>query len=226
MFARLLSLAVFAAAAAAAAPSAQAATVTVNVTLDTAGIVEQAPGSGFFGVQGSPSFTPAVGFALAVGDTLDYSIDFLGTQTLAITGVDSLWGLVYSSSGGEQDTSVRGSMTLLSTSGAVLWTSATKTDLEGSVHVGQFFFAFEFPGLPADETLGGLRYVGTVLSYTPRNPGVDPVITTRDYNQPGFYFGAQSYLAAVPEPASSASLLGGLVLTGLWLQQRRRLPAG
>ena len=223
MFARLLSLAVFAAAGA--APAAQAVTVTVNVTLDTAGIVEQTPGSGFFGVQGSPAFTPAVSFALAVGDTLNDTIDFLDAQTLTITGVDSLWGLIFSSSGGEQDSSSQGTLTLLSTSGAALWTSAMKTDLEGSVHVGQFFSSFEFPGLPADVTFGGLRYVGTVLSYTPRNPGVDPVITTRDYNQPAFYFGAQSYVTAIPEPASGASLLRGLALTGLWLQRRRRRMA-
>lgn len=187
------------------------ATATVAVTVDARLIAETAPGSHFFGVQDVPPFSVMPGFSLAVGDTLDYTVAFTAGQALTISHPGLLWGYVYASAGDSQDTLGRGTLSLLDSTGAVIDTSSVKTDTEGVAHFGQNFSASDFAGLPSTITIGGLHYLGQVLGYTPSTPGVDPVVTTRDYNSPAFYFAADGFsVSAVPETRSWALMLMGL----------------
>ena len=50
---------------------------------------------------------------------------------------------------------------------------------------------------------------------------VDPTITTRNYNNPAFFFNADSFTPAVPEPAGWALMLAGLGLFGALVNRRR-----
>jgi hypothetical protein len=199
------ALALSAALLAAALPAA-AVTVTVNVTLDVADII---PGANGFtgGVQEAPPFQPGFSVSIAEGDTFQYTIDFVGTQTLTLDNVNALWAYSYATS--STDVIATGSLTLLDTAGNALYTSDTKTTQEGEAHLGQYFFGGDFPGLPASVTFGGLRYAGTVDDY------VEPGVTTRDYNDPAFYFVSDSFTANVPEPAAALLMLGGLPMLAL-----------
>lgn len=189
--------------------------VILNLTLDTSGIVMIAPD--YFGAQGTPAFTSEQSFSLAVGAALDDTISFLPGQPLTLSQATGFWALVYATSGGSQHADMTGSLRLLDAQGAALYTSDPYTDVEGLVHVGQFFSANQFPGLTDPVTFHGVRYEGTVNSYTPDVPGTDPLITSRDYQQPGFYYTT----SAVPEPASVLTLLAGLGLLGAMRRRAR-----
>ena len=205
---KLHAIAAAALCAAAAVPS-LAATATVNVTLDVADIE---PGKNGFtgGVQGTPPFGPPFSVTLAEGDTFDFKIDFVGSQTLTIKNLSLIWAFSYADVGSY--VTGTGSLSLLDASGAVLYSSVTKTDTEGQAHFGQFFFASEFPGLPSSVTFGGLHYVGTVDDY------VDPLVTTRTYNNPALYFNTNN----VPEPSTWALMSAGLVLCAAAARRRAR----
>lgn len=195
---------------AAAAPAAVAATAVVNVSLNVADVE---PGKNGFtgGVQDSPPFGPAFNVSLAVGDSFDLTIDFVGNQTLTIQNLGSIWAFSYA----DQVSQVTGtgSLSLLDAQGVALYTSITKTTTEGDVHFGQDFSAADFAGLPTSITIGGLRYVGTVDAYDA------PVLVSRQYTSPALYFNAGSFVASVPEPASWLMMAAGL---GLALAARRR----
>jgi len=196
------------------AAQAGAATVPVNVTLDVNDIV---PGAAGFtgGVQNSPPFSPAYSVDLAVGDTLDFTIDFAGSQTLTINNLSMIWAFSY----GGPSSSVTGTGTLsfLDTAGNSIFTSNSKTDTEGSAHFGQFFYnPSDFSGLPNPITFGGVRYVGTVDSYG--TPGV----TTRTYSIPAFYFNARSFTSSsgtVPDSSSAALIFSAGILPLLALRR-------
>ena len=190
-----------------------AATMTVSTSLDVADI--SAGLNGFTGgVQGTPPFTTPFSVALAAGDTFDFSIDFLGDQTLTIVNPSLLWAFSYADV--VSDVSGTGSLSLLDTQGAVLWTSSIKSDTEGIIHFGQNFGPGDFTGLPGTVTFGGLRYVGTVDAYA------DPAVTVRTYDNPAFYFSADSFsVSAVPEPGTWALTALGLAAIGFCKRHRQ-----
>jgi hypothetical protein len=91
-----------------------------------------------------------------------------------------------------------------------------KTVTEGVAHFGQFFNNSDFPSLPASVTFSGLHYVGTVNYY------VDPTVTVRTYDDPAFYFNADSYTTTpVPEPTTMVA--GALLLLPFGLSAVRHL---
>lgn len=206
------------------AAAASAATVTVSTTLDLQNLT---PGQNGFtlGAQDA-QFPPFAGFDLAEGDTLDFTIDFAGNQELTLINPNSLWAFVYSSD--VANVNGTGSLSLLDTSGAVIWASDVKTDDEGEAHFGQYFSASEFPGLPSTITFGGLRYVGTANDYSvPPDSPLSPDVTTRHYYSPALYITAGDFLGAgaVPEPATWAMLIAGFGLLGATLRRRQGLAA-
>lgn len=190
-----------------------AATITVSTALDVAAI--NAGQNGFTGgVQGTPPFDAPFSVTLAAGDTFDFSIDFLGAQTLTIVNPTSLWAFSYADLATE--VTGTGTLSLLDSVGGVLWTSNVKTDTEGDAHFGQYFDASDFAGLPGTVTFGGLRYVGTVNAY------VDPTVTVRTYDTPAFYFNADSFsVSAVPEPGTWSLTALGVLAIGLSKRRRR-----
>ena len=209
------ALATTAAGAATAPTVAIGPTATIHLTLNAALIADT--GNGFTGsVQGAPAFAPPFSFSLAEGDTLDYTVQFLPGQSLTLVNPSLLWSLIFADV--SSDVTGTGRLQLLNSAGQALYTSATKTDTEGEAHYGQYFGADEFAGLPSTITFSGLRYVGTVVDY------LEPGVTTRNYYDANFSFGADSFALSVPEPGTSALLLAGLGGV-LWLAQRRGAAA-
>lgn len=194
--------------------AAMATTATVSTTLDVSNIV---PGLFGFtgGVQGNANFPPGMNVVLAEGDTLDFTVDFAGSQTLTLNNLGSLWLLSFADK--VSDVAGTGTLTLLDSAGSALYTSNVKTNIEGEVHFGQFFFSGDFVGLPVSVTFGGLRYVGTVDDY------VEPGVTERTYASPVFLFNANSFTTNVPEPSTWALMLAGMGVCGA--MARRRKPA-
>jgi hypothetical protein len=192
---------------------AMAAMVSVNTTLDVADIV--AGLNGFTGgVQGSPPFSPPFSVQMSAGDTFNYTINFLPGQQLTINNLSQIWAFSYADL--STDVNGTGSLSLLDSTGAAIYTSNVKTDTEGSVHFGQFFSNTDFPSLPASVTFSGLHYVGTVNYY------VDPTVTVRTYDDPAFYFSAGSYTTTpVPEPTTMVA--GALLLLPFGLSAVRHL---
>lgn len=194
--------------------AASAVTVVVNQTLDLTQ-PKTLPGPGFQGWQGSPAFNGGYNVALAEGDTFDFTIDFLGSQSLTMVGPQSVWAFSYSDT--LTNVAGTGTLSLLDSSGNAFLTSVIKTDVEGVVHFGQQFNGFDFVGgLPSTLTFYGVHYVGTVDDY------LDPLVTTRDYASPAFYVDARIVTTGtVPEPASWALMIGGFGLVGAALRRRR-----
>jgi hypothetical protein len=198
-----------------AAGAAHAANVTVNETIDLSTAQNPGPGAGWFGwrdfASSGGSFSPDFSYDLSAGDTLDFTTMFKTGQTLTLTNPSMFWLFSYAASGAT-DVNGTGTISLLSSTGAVLLTSNVLSDTEGSAHFGQYFYASNFASLPSTITIGGLEYQGTLNSY------VDPTITVRTYNDPQVIFSADSYvLNGVPEPSTWAMLLlgfGGLGIAG------------
>ncbi|MBC7519624.1 MAG: PEPxxWA-CTERM sorting domain-containing protein [Sandarakinorhabdus sp.] len=188
---------------------AAAFTAVTTLDLSKAGFAA----TGFTYAQGSPAFTPVSG-TLAVGDTLDFTINFKGAQTLTLVNPTLLWAYIYAST--SSDVTGTGTLSLLGPGGAAFLTSTVKTDTEGVVHFGQNFGPGDFTALPAVLTFSGLHYVGTVDAYLAG-------MTSRDYATPTFAFDADGHSTngTVPEPASWAMLIAGFGLVGAAARRRR-----
>ncbi len=184
--------------------AATAATITLNQTLDLTQS-SFAP-SGFTGVQGAPAFGPGYSVQIGVGDTFDYTIDFEGSQSLTLFNPTLLWAFSYADISSQ--VSGTGQLSLLDATGGAILTSNVKSDSEGAVHFGQFFYASDFGGgLPSTLNFSGLHYVGTIDGYS------EPGVTSRTYNQPAFYFISEgSTVSNVPEPQTVALMFAGLAL--------------
>jgi len=205
---RLTALAISAVLLGAVAPVMAGTTVSVATTLDVVNI--EAGKNGFTGgVQGSPPFSPAFDIQLSAGDTFDFTIGFLPGQQLTINNLEMIWAFSYADQ--QTDVNGTGSLSLLDSAGNALYTTNMKTDTEGSVHFGQYFYNSDFPSLPASVTFNGLHYVGTVNSY------LDPAVTVRNYSSPAFYYTA----ASVPEPETYALMFVGLGLVGFIARRRQ-----
>jgi hypothetical protein len=210
---------------------AQAANVTVNETIDLGASLSPSGGSSWFGWRDfttttGRAFSPEFSYQLAAGDTLDFKALFAPGQTLTLTNPSSFWLFSYATDGQGTDVNGTGSLTLLSSTGAPLFTSSVVTDTEGSVHFGQYFSAGSFTSLPNTLTIGGLEYDGTLNYY------VDPSVTVRTYADPQVVFSAGGYsVSGVPEPSTWVMMLLGFGAVGLGGYRRAskdgagRLPA-
>jgi hypothetical protein len=190
------------------------ANVVVNQTLDLTK-PQALPGPGFQGWQGTPAFNGGFNVAIGEGDTFDLTVDFLGAQTLTVSGLSQVWAYSYSEPISSMVTGT-GTFSFLDASGTAFLTSDTKTDTEQSFHFGQQFFGSDFSGgLPGSITFWGVRYVGTLDDY------VENGVTTRNYNTPAFYLTGTAVVGAVPEPETYAMLLVGLGLMGFVARRRK-----
>ena len=147
-------------------------------------------------------FSTPCSVQIAVGDTIDFSIDFAGQQTLTLTDVSTIWA--FSDSGYPvSDVTGTGTLSLLDSAGNAFLTSNVKTDTEGSIHFGQQFSSSGFTGgVPASVTFCGVRYYGMLGAY------VAPNLTVRDYDLPALFFTAGSNtVGLVPEPSAYAMML-------------------
>jgi hypothetical protein len=196
----------------AAVPAVAATTAVVEVTLDTSFIVLGTDPFEFTG-NAIGGFTPTFSVALAEGDSFDLKIDFAGSQTVTIEGLDTVWAFSFANV--VSDVQGTGKFQFLGVDGSVLLESMEKTDTEGSIHFGQFFTADDFPSLPASITFGGVRYVGTVVDY------IEPDVTSRIYDSPGFAFNAVDFTTVVPEPGTWALMLAGVGVLGAAVRRRR-----
>jgi hypothetical protein len=185
-----------------------AANIVVNQTLDiTKPMVGTFPT--FYGWQGTPAFDGGFNVAIAEGDTFDFTIDFLGSQTLTLNNPTMVWAFSFADI--SSPVTGTGTFSFLDDSGLPILTSNTKTDTEEFVHFGQSFDGSDFTGgLPSSITFSGVRYSGTLDDY------IEPGITTRNYNTPGFMI-----VSSVPEPETYAMLLAGLGILGFSLRRKK-----
>lgn len=193
------------------AGGASATTVTVNQTLDLTLAGFTTPG---FTYAPTTAFSPAFSVQLVVGDTFDFTIDFLGAQALTLSNPTLLWAYAYAAQ--SSDVTGTGQLSLLDAAGVAFMSSNMKTDTEGAVHFGQYFNSSDFTGgLPTTLTFSGVRYVGTVDAY------VEPGLTARTHDSASFAFTADAHLiSAVPEPESVLLMLAGLGVVALGARRR------
>jgi hypothetical protein len=198
-----------------------ASTIYVDQTLDLS-----APQSytlpSFQGWQDTPAFNGGFNVPIANGDTFDFTIHFLARQSITVTNLSFVWAYSYADT--STDVNATGTITFLDATGSPLLTSDQVTDEEGAAHLGQNFYSFNFTGaggLPTTFTFYGVHYIGTVNNY------IDPTITTRNYDEPAFIFGADSTSIYVPEPSSFALIgLGGIALAvGAYRRRRTQTAA-
>jgi hypothetical protein len=130
-------------------------TITVNQTLDL-NATQFIPGPGFQGWQGVPAFNGGFNVPIAVGDTFDFTIDFLGAQALTANDLSFVWAFSYAEAGSPAlDVRGIGTFSFLDASGSAFLTSNVKNSLEGEVHFGQQFNSADFAGgLPSSLTFG------------------------------------------------------------------------
>jgi hypothetical protein len=213
-FRSLLAAGALAAGIAAASAAAAATTVTINETLDLTQATTslsspqiQAIGTGF---------TPSPDFNLAVGDTLDYTLDFLGNQSLQATDLFFIKAAFFSCCDSQQ-INTTGTLSLLDASNSVVFTSTQTSPAFNAF--GQDFLIF-IPNI----AFSSLHYVASVDSYAPLLPG--PADVTREYTTPLFQAGVTQngtlQVAGIPEPATWALFLSGVLGLGAMLRRERK----
>ncbi|WP_174275315.1 PEPxxWA-CTERM sorting domain-containing protein [Sphingomonas bacterium] len=161
--------------------------------------------------------SPAV--AIAAGDTLDFTINFAGNESITLNGDRKFFAELQTAAGQAQaNANMTGTLYLLGTN-----YSMTKTGTEGTDHVGEQYVLADInaAGLPSTVTFNGLRWVGTINSY-------DSGVTSRLYDLPSFSVTASgaavingSAAGAVPEPATWGMMVLGFGATGAALRRRK-----
>ncbi len=201
------------------AGGAYAANVTINETINLAVAENPSTSPGWFGWRdftgAGGAFSPDFSYTLSAGDTLNFTAMFASGQSLTLTHPQMFWLFSYITDGPQSSVNSTGNLTLFDTMGNPIYTSIVKTDDEGSVHFGQYFYAADFASLPNVLTIGGLEYDGTLNSYD------DSTVTIRTYGDPQVVFDASGVtIAGIPE-ASTWALLG-LGFAGLGFAGYRR----
>lgn len=168
----------------------------------------------YFGNAAALPLTSPV--TVATGDTFELKLDFLGNQQLTVQNMNLAWSLVITQNQGQSSNiNMTGTLELLDFNGAVI-ASATRTNSDGSVHIGQIFSGANF-GSPASVTFAGLHYSGVVNTAT---------VSPRTYDGPSLWFQGSSVSVsqftsnALPEPASLC--LGLLALGAAGFATKRR----
>lgn len=181
-----------------------ASTVTLTSTLDVTQPYDVVTPF-HSGWQDTPAFDSEFGdgsgVMMNVGDTLDYTIKFLGTETLSVTNLSSVWAFAYIAE--RADVNLTGRFSFLDHDGNAILTSNSVTSTQGG-SVGQHFTAGDFSSVPSTLTFAGVHYVGTLNSIE----AASPPLTSLTLVVPAFYYGT-----SVPEPSSLVLLgFGGLAL--------------
>ena len=211
---------VFGAALLATAGSAAADTKIVNLTLDlnaqciTCGYIEAGPGftQGPFSVD------------LAIGDTLDLTVDFLADQQLTVTNLSATFPSIWTNAQYTDSANITqsGTLSFLNSLGSAIYTSPVISKTNCCVHAGQYVNGSELPGLPLTFTFSSVRWLGTVDGY-------DGGYTTRNYTHPVFFVVAGSTLisssGAIPEPATWAMMIIGFGAAGSMIRRRKAVFA-
>lgn len=208
-----------------AAGTAQAATQVVTTTLHL-GKAHFTPGNSFQVALAGPAYTPVAPLTFGVGDTLDFTIDFLGTQHLTLFGFDAIpdglanyiSALLIGTGFASQDYfQTTGQLSLLDKEGVAFITSPSRTYVQQRNFRGELLPA-DFPGGPPQPLdFYGLRLVGTLDSFGA------PQYTTAIVDRPHLIFASQDFSTngAVPEPESWALMIAGFALTGAALRRLR-----
>jgi hypothetical protein len=197
-----------------AASPATATIVTVAVTLD----INNTHLGRFGYAEAGHAFQPSAPapFSLGIGDTLDYTIDFLDNQSLTLADPRVIWAYVNTVTG-QASTSVQGEgyLQLIDSDGSVIIESNMLSSNEYFDHFGQQFTTAAFVGgLPSNIAFYGVRFVGTVIAYG------DPSVTSRLYSRPDLVT-VTGFPSGVPEPANRAMLIAGFGLVGAIARRRR-----
>lgn len=188
---------VFAAIAIAIPAIASAAVINVNQTIDLTTV--DLTGSAIQGHYGAP-------VSLAVGDTLNLSVDFAGNQTLKMFDASNIFGWLMASDSNCTMFQASGTLTFTNGKGPVRPAGTTQTS--GCAHFGLTFGASDFTSAPGPIEFSGMNFSTTVDSYS---NGV-----SRDYSGPWLMMFASRFemgteaAADVPEPASFGLLALGV----------------
>lgn len=187
-----------------AAPAVAATTIDVSQSYDLEAVPVGASRSD--DTLGWSSFDP---FTVQVGDTVNWNIDFAGNQQLTLTGMRSIFPWFRTN---ESDfINMTGTMNLLGADGSVLF-SASKTNSDGAIHLGQVMQSSDFGALPPSITFAGIQYIGTVNSWATGD-------LSKTYFETRMRWSAASasvsqFQASVPEPTTWAMMLLGFGFVG------------
>lgn len=197
---------------------ASAAVVSLNNTLD---VTQPSLDDGsFLFYNAGPSFGIVPAITVAEGDTFQWTLDFLGDQSITIANIEFVvLHLLVDPNGANasSDVASTGALSFLGSTGETLFSSTLYSDVSGVIHVGQGFGTSQLPTAPATFTFYGVRYEGVVDDY------LVPGVTTRTYNSPSLLLlaGDAHPNAGVTEPSTWALMILGFGGAGAALRTRR-----
>ena len=214
----LIALAV--AATLAAASPGIAATVTGQTTADL--------NAGTFSPDGTKlSFggndIAPISLTLNQGDTLDFTIDFLGDQRLSVGGLDRLQlYLNIGQPGGGTATSSNRQLFLLGSGGETIFTTSSNTlaQTNGAIF-GALFFADDLVTVTSPLIFSGVRIVLPV-SY---DDGLPRTYQFASLSMTGLSDDFEILSSATPEPSTWAMLIIGFGAVGAMTRRRRAIIA-